>query len=165
MDVKKVGSEAVPLIQSLAQVIWAATYKEILSEEQISYMLQMIYSRESLQNQIEELGHQFIVVTDEEKAVGFASWSLKNEEGRVIYKLNKIYIDPGQQGRGTGKILLDYILGDIKAKGVKALELNVNRHNKALGFYQKAGFEIIDEQDIPIGNGYFMNDYIMKLSW
>jgi ribosomal protein S18 acetylase RimI-like enzyme len=39
--------------------------------------------------------------------------------------------------------------------------LNVNRNNKALGFYQKFGFVILREEDIDIGNGYFMNDYIM----
>ena len=165
MEVKKVGIESIPVIQLLAQITWVVAYKEILSEAQMSYMLGQIYSTKSLQNQIEEQGHQFILVTAEEKAAGFASYGVKKEEDQTIYKLHKIYIDPNQQGKGIGKILLDYILQDIKPSGAKGLELNVNRHNKALGFYQKLGFEIIDEQDIPIGNGYFMNDYIMKLNW
>ena len=28
--------------------------------------------------------------------------------------------------------------------------------------YKKFGFEIIDEQDFDIGNGYYMNDFIMR---
>lgn len=42
------------------------------------------------------------------------------------------------------------------------LELNVNRQNKARIFYEKFGFVIVEEKDIPIGNGYFMNDYVMQ---
>ena len=42
-----------------------------------------------------------------------------------------------------------------------SLELNVNRNNPAIRFYVKLGFHIIDEVDIAIGSGFYMNDYIM----
>ena len=42
------------------------------------------------------------------------------------------------------------------------IELNVNRFNKAIYFYQKNQFEIVEEVDIEIGNGYLMEDYVMK---
>ena len=51
-----------------------------------------------------------------------------------------------------------------KRKGRDRFTLNVNRYNKALYFYEKHGFTIAQEVDIEIGEGYFMNDYIMKLS-
>ncbi len=165
IQVQKVAAESIPVIQSLAQITWGVAYKDILSPEQMSYMLQLIYSTPSLQNQIEKQGHQFIIVTDEEEPVGFASYSLKKADTKTTWKLHKIYIHPNQQGKGTGKVLLDYIVHDIQPTGANALELNVNRHNKAIGFYQKMGFKIIAEEDIDIGNGYFMNDYVMKLSW
>lgn len=41
------------------------------------------------------------------------------------------------------------------------LELNVNRNNKALHFYEHMGMKKLREGDFPIGNGYYMNDYIM----
>ena len=40
--------------------------------------------------------------------------------------------------------------------------LNVNRYNKATDFYIKLGFEISYEEDIDIGNGFLMEDYVMK---
>lgn len=43
------------------------------------------------------------------------------------------------------------------------MELNVNRNNKALQFYQHMGMRKLREGDFPIGNGYYMNDYIMGL--
>jgi hypothetical protein len=38
---------------------------------------------------------------------------------------------------------------------------NVNRYNNALAFYQKLGYEILKEEDIDIGEGFFMNDFVM----
>ena len=81
----------------------------------------------------------------------------------LLYKLHKIYALPDQQGKGIGKFIINYISGEIKPIGATALQLNVNRYNKAKGFYEKLGFKVIGEEDIDIGNGYLMNDYIMEL--
>ncbi|MBC7534108.1 MAG: GNAT family N-acetyltransferase, partial [Ferruginibacter sp.] len=69
-----------------------------------------------------------------------------------------------QQGKGTGRSLVNYIVNEIKKIGGQILELNVNRHNPAVSFYNKMGFVIAREENIDIGNGFFMNDYVMELS-
>ena len=43
------------------------------------------------------------------------------------------------------------------------LELNVNRNNSAVGFYQHLGLKILRQGDFHIGNGFYMNDYIMGI--
>ena len=43
------------------------------------------------------------------------------------------------------------------------MELNVNRNNKALDFYYRMGMRKDRQGDFDIGNGFFMNDYIMVL--
>ena len=41
--------------------------------------------------------------------------------------------------------------------------LNVNRHNESsIAFYEKIGFRKVYTEDNDIGNGYFMNDYVME---
>lgn len=162
IEVKKVGEESIPQVQHIVQLTWPVTYGPILSKGQLDYMIDLIYSTDSLKQQIQK-GHQFILATEENTVVGFASYSVKDAAEPSRFRLHKIYIDPNQQGKGIGKILLDFILDDIKPQGATDLELNVNRYNKALGFYQKLGFNIISEEDIDIGNGYFMNDYVMNL--
>jgi len=64
--------------------------------------------------------------------------------------------------KGAGKKLIEYIILAIKKAGATALQLNVNRMNAAKIFYEKLGFTVLYEEDIAIGNGYFMNDYIME---
>jgi GNAT superfamily N-acetyltransferase len=150
------------IIRSLAFTIWHEAYRDILSPEQLEYMLGLFYSPASLRDQLVILNHHFLIVTDKNIPVGFASYSPKDVNG-TTYRLHKIYVLPEQQGSGTGKFLLSYVIDTIKSLGATSLELNVNRHNKARKFYEKQGFVTEGEVDVDIGNGYFMNDYIMRL--
>jgi GNAT superfamily N-acetyltransferase len=162
ISIKKVGAAAVPEIIALANISWKATYKDILSGPQMDYMMQLLYSADTLHNQIIQEGHQFIIAMDNRRNVGFASYFVIDSNDLTAYKLQKLYINPDQQGKGIGKKLIDFIIADIKPKGAGSLELNVNRFNNATQFYKKIGFGIIREEDIDIGNNYFMNDYVMR---
>lgn len=159
--IKSAEYKDLQIVHELANKIWPSAYGDILASDQLDYMLWQIYSLSSLQNQFENLHHNFIIAFDERVPIGFASFSPK--ENNNIYKLHKIYVLPQQQGTGIGKLLLNHIIGLIKKSHASTLELNVNRYNKARLFYEKLGFKIIAEEDIDIGNGYFMNDYIMQL--
>ncbi len=163
ISIKTATEEDLQLVQNLAHKIWPLAYCEILSPGQLEYMLELIYSRDSLKRQLVELKHNFLIILDNDIPVGFASFSQKEEKG-TAYRLHKIYVLPQKQGTGTGKSLLTYIINSVKSAGGTSLELNVNRQNKARYFYEKSGFEIIAREDIDIGKGYFMNDFVMRLS-
>jgi ribosomal protein S18 acetylase RimI-like enzyme len=156
----KATEKEIPLIQELTNIVWPQTYKDILTKEQIAYMLNMMYSTEALAIQMQSK-HQFILVKDGEDYAAFASYALIKP---AVYKLHKIYALPNQQGKGIGKFIIDYITKEIKKTGATILQLDVNRHNKAKGFYEKLGFKVVAEKDTDIGNGYFMNDYVMEKS-
>jgi GNAT superfamily N-acetyltransferase len=145
----------------LAQQIWPVTYGDILTPRQLDYMLQLFYSPASLRRQMKEDKHRFLMVEEGEEPIGFASWAPTGEAG--VFKLHKLYVQTGRQGKGRGKAILHFIFDDIRAKGAKTLRLNVNRHNKARQFYEKMGFSVVGEEDVPIGNNYFMNDYVMEV--
>ena len=70
------------------------------------------------------------------------------------------------QGRGTGQKLFEAAISHVRAAvhGKPArIELNVNKHNKAVSFYKHLGMRILLEEDFPIGNGFYKTDYIMGL--
>jgi ribosomal protein S18 acetylase RimI-like enzyme len=71
-------------------------------------------------------------------------------------------VHPMLHGKGFGTKLLDNIVEEIKPSGATTLLLNVNRHNRAKSFYERYGFKVVGEEDISIGEGYFMNDYVME---
>lgn len=147
----------IPTIRNLALVIWPPTYSSILSVDQLNYMLDLMYSEQSLAQQMQT--NTFILALDENTPGGFASYGqIENN----IYKLHKLYVLTSQQGKGTGRTMIEWIMKDLKTKNASALRLNVNRNNNAKVFYEKLGFSIIDSEDIDIGNGFFMNDYVME---
>ncbi len=158
LKIRKATSKDIPLIRELTFKVWPQTYAAIVSREQIEYMMEMMYSEASLLKQMND-GCRFIIAYDNNEPVGFASCQ---ETEPSLFKLHKIYVLNSQQGKGTGKFMIEYLLNDIRQKGGSALQLQVNRHNKARNFYEKLGFVTIQEADFDIGNGYFMNDYVME---
>ena len=68
-------------------------------------------------------------------------------------------LSPEARGNGLGKQLLQY---GIEIYNIQ--ELTVNEQNpRAADFYEHMGFSVARSGDFPIGNGYYMNDYIMGL--
>lgn len=157
-NIREANEKDIPLIRELTFQVWPQTYAPILSKEQIAYMLEMMYSEESLQQQM-ATGCIFLIVYENKCPAGFASYQHQNN-GQ--YKLHKIYVLPSQQGKGTGRFLLEFILQQLKNQNARSLQLQVNRYNNARKFYERLGFKVIQEADFDIGNGFYMNDYVME---
>ena len=160
--IRKASIDDIPVIRALATVVFPDTYSEILSLEQIDYMMDWMYSANSLHRQMTEEGHIYYLVYQEGRAVGYLSIQ---PEGEHIFHLQKLYILPTYQGMNLGRLLFEQAIKVIKElhPAPCQMRLNVNRNNKALTFYEKMGMTKVDEGDYPIGNGYFMNDYIMGM--
>ncbi len=147
-------------IQDIMSKVWPQTYTAIISEDQINYMIQMMYSDQSLYRQMKD-GHHFIIAESDNIPVGYASFS--RTENWTTYKLHKLYVDINMQRKQIGAVLLNKIVQVIKSDHGKFLQLQVNRNNlKALNFYKKHDFLIIKAIDMDIGGGYFMKDYILQ---
>ncbi len=149
----------IPVISELAEKTWWPSYSQIISDEQIGFMLQDMYSAESLLEQM-NAGIEFLIVERENMALGFAAYSLVDTQNQV-FKLHKLYVLPSEQGLGTGKKLIDEVSSSAKLKGGKILELNVNRGNPAQHFYKKMAFDIYQTLDINYHH-FVLNDYVMR---
>lgn len=147
-------------IREIAREVWPVAYGAILSHEQLEYMMVMMYSVSALQEQHEK-GHQFILAMEDDAPVGFAGYEF-NYNGNQKTKIHKIYILSNQQGKGTGRILIDYIIEEARKHNQEAVLLNVNKNNIAQHFYKKLGFTIVEDVVINIGSGYVMDDFIME---
>jgi diamine N-acetyltransferase len=124
-------------------------------------MLEKFYSLSSLENQLLERKHIFLLIQEEDTYLGFCSYELHCEH-TASTKLHKIYVLPQTQGKGVGKVLLDAVENIAKENNDTAVFLNVNRNNSAQEFYKHKGYSIIKTEDINIGNGYLMEDFVME---
>ncbi len=159
---RKGKEEDIPVIQHVAALTWAPTYEPLLGKVQVDYMLEKIYSKSALLTQLSK-GDYFLIANMSGKDIAFASFSVEDHEAQV-YKLHKLYVLPENHGQGIGRFLLHEVLKKVNDAGGKILQLNVNRSNKARFFYESSGFTIKKTVDIDIGNGFFMNDYVMELA-
>lgn len=163
MRIDVIQKEQLHHVAELAQIIWPVAYCDIISKEQLNYMLDKFYSIESLVHQQELLKHEFLLVfNDDNKPIAYASFGNSSEDNSSFVKLHKLYVLPECQGNGIGKSIIDFLESQMKREKKTLLRLNVNRKNIAVDFYKKSGFEIIGVEDIDIGNGYFMNDFVME---
>jgi GNAT superfamily N-acetyltransferase len=160
MEVRVASREDLWQVRDLALRIFPVTYQNIEGPEQIDYMMDLFYTPEALVSQ-QDSGQVFLIIYYEGKAAGYASYSPLNTAGD--FKLNKIYLDTNLHGRGLGKWLLSDVISRVKMAGGNTLQLNVNRKNKATGFYLNMGFSVLKEELLDIGGGYFMDDYVLSL--
>lgn len=150
-------------ICEIANKTWFITYKNILSTKQLDYMFEMMYSETALEHQLIDKKHVFFIAFISDEPLGYVSIEKQNDD---LYHLHKLYVIPDCQSKGVGKALIkvafNYARKTSKNKEC-SVELNVNRHNRALDFYLKMGMHINREGDFDIGNGFYMNDYIMRI--
>ena len=160
--IRKATSDDCILINKLAKQVFPTTYKEILSPDQLDYMMEWMYAPLNIRKQMEKEGHVYFIAYQEDEPCGYVS---VQPQGDDVFHLQKIYVLPSFQGAHLGSKLFDHAVQYIKEihPSPCLMELNVNRNNKALHFYEHKGMKKLREGDFHIGNGYYMNDYIMGL--
>lgn len=147
-------------IAELANEIWNTAYSTILSKEQIQYMLNEMYSIESLEKQFYNQ-HIFKIVIVDNEIFGFGSYQQIAID--KTYKIHKLYVKKHSNYKSVGSTLLKNIENDISSLGGSEITLNVNRNNSAKIFYEKMGYQTTKSVDIPFGK-FILNDYVMSKS-
>lgn len=150
------------LINELASQVWENTYGQILTKDQLEYMFDMMYAPDNIARQITESGHLYFIVYKDNIPSGYLSIEQKDEN---TYIFQKVYALPEMQGTGMGRYMIEQGVSYLKSIHPLpfSIILYVNRENRAVGFYKHLGFKVIDTRDHHIGNGYYMNDYIMEM--
>lgn len=163
ITITQATEQELPIIQDIAYQTWPTTFGDILSPAQISYMLEMMYSLDALKTQIDKQGHVFLLAqeADSKAYLGYVSYEL-DYKGEPKTKIHKIYLLPASQGKGVGRLLIDKVAELAAEHKNSMVALNVNRYNKAIQFYERLGFKVIDNETIDIGDGFLMEDLVME---
>ena len=163
LKITKVSIEFIPEIKRLSDEIWKQVYPSVVPMAQIEFLLNTWYSTAALTEQMEQSGHQFILVEWNDEAVGYASYSMKLADQPERFRVHKLYLQPAMHGKGIGRAMLKFIAAESMPLGCKELELNVHKRNPAVGFYQHVGFTIEKDIVTVIEHGHILDDYIMML--
>ncbi|MDY3547156.1 GNAT family N-acetyltransferase [Riemerella anatipestifer] len=160
--IKKAQREDIPLIRSLAKQSWNSHYIGIISQEQIDYMLGMMYSDEELNQHFESPNYHYYLMLNDNVEVGFMGFEIGYEPQTT--KLHRLYLLAEAKGKGLGKEAIDFLKNKVKSHKDKSIILNVNKKNPSFNFYKSQGFEVDKEVMLEVGEGFVMDDYIMKIA-
>ncbi|MDN3694712.1 GNAT family N-acetyltransferase [Chryseobacterium tructae] len=154
--------EDIPLIQDLAKRSWKNAYAEILSEEQMEYMLSEMYSEQEIGSHLQNPNYHYYLILDEnnDSYEGFIGYEHHYEDKTT--KLHRIYLVPESKGKGLGKKALQFLNDKVSENGNKRIILNVNKYNAARNFYESQGYKVYGEGVFDIGNGFVMDDFLME---
>jgi ribosomal protein S18 acetylase RimI-like enzyme len=156
----KCSAVDLPRFLALANVIWKPTFSSILTEDRLNYLFDLMYNREKLLMLLNNSENTFFLLRENDADIGYAQLVINSES----VKLEKLYLHPDVQGKGYGLYLLNQLINHSLNLGCQNMQLQVNRSNsKAVQFYKKFGFKIIEERDFDVGGGHVMDDFIMSL--
>lgn len=144
-------------MSAIASSIWKEHYDAILGSEQNDYMIEMFQSEKAISEQLKHDYEYYFVRLDDEDIGFIALYGREND----LY-LSKFYLKKDTRRKGYSKKMLAFVVSRAKELGLPAIVLNVNKYNDALFAYEKLGLRKIGDEKIDIGNGYYMDDYVME---
>ena len=146
---------------ALAREIWRQHYPGIITVRQIEYMLEQRYSADVIRSQLRSGEVWWDKLEVGGQLCGFANY----ERGSAAHsmKLDKLYVHQLVRGKGYGAALIAHVADVARQQGMKELYLQVNKHNYgSVAAYLRAGFVIAQAVKADIGNGFFMDDFVMS---
>ena len=145
--------------RAVAEKSWPPTYRGIIPDAQIPYMIERMYAWDAIRAEAERGTVLWLVRADGADA-GLCSLDLRpGADGGA--ELHKLYTLPAYWGRGMGRLLLDELCRRAREAGASSVWLRVNKRNlRAQKAYRAAGFSNARAVCTDIGGGFAMDDFV-----
>ena len=152
------NEELVYSLSAVADDIWHEYFTPIIGKKQVEYMLETFLSPDALIEQING-GYEYFLISYDYTFAGFAG---VHEEGESLF-LSKLYVHKDFRGKKIGSYMFQKLVELSKLRGLKKIWLTCNRNNvDTLAIYEHLGFQKVREEKKDIGNGFYMDDYILE---
>lgn len=156
-----IPTEDLPLVAAMAGKIWPEVYGQLISPEQIRYMLDLMYSEVTMKADTASGNAVYCWIKDETEPVGFCAFGPLTPSAPC--EIHKLYVLPERHGNGYGKQAILSISRSAREAGSSQLELRVNRENAdAIAFYRACDFLQHRSDCKDIGGGFVMDDFIFR---
>lgn len=142
----------------IAAEIWHEHFTPIIGEQQVNYMLDKFQSEHAISEQIQQ-GYTYFALMNDNQQIGYTG--IKTQQDCLF--LSKLYIKKDFRGCGYSKVMLDQIEKEAKQNNKSIIRLTCNKNNaNSLAVYKKLGFQIVRQEKTDIGNGFYMDDFILE---
>lgn len=158
LPVDMAAADEIDNLSRLATRIVRQHFDPIIGRAQNDYMLQRFQTPEAIRQQLQE-GYRYYWVMADGQTAGFLACLPRDSK---LY-LSKFYVAQEWRGRHLAKQMHTFVCNEARREQLPAIFLNVNRNNAdVIAIYEHLGFRKIREEKNDIGNGFFMDDFVME---
>jgi ribosomal protein S18 acetylase RimI-like enzyme len=142
--IRSAEARDVAAVRKLLVETWHDTYDALIGAARVTEITDSWHSLEALSRQLTMPETSFLVAEQSGAIVGHL---FANAKRAPVLMISRLYVLPGYQRRGIGKLLLDEAIG--RCPGCDAIRLEVEADNaKGLSFYRREGFEAVGEKTV-----------------
>ena len=165
IKLRHISSSETKIVFNLMNEIYPPAYKHFWIDEGEWYVNTQ-YSKENITKEIaqENAAYYFVVYNDEIIGNLRILWDekLAGISAKKQVKLHRIYLHQKVQGKGLGKILLNWLEQNAKTKGYKIIWLDaMDAQPQAFQFYKNLGYEYHSHTFLPFK---LMHNKVRKMS-
>lgn len=154
-----IDADGINEVARLADEIYHEHYTEIISKEQIDYMVKQYQSVDAIEQQIHKDGIDYFLLSNDEASIGY--FAIKIEEDRLF--ISKFYILKEYRNNGYAKQAYQFLKGLSEAMDLKHIYLYTHKKNvNSIAVYEKFGMRKAESVVNDFGDGYVMDDYKMQ---
>lgn len=154
-----ITEKQIEILAQVANIVWHDAFKEILTLEQIEYMIEKFQSFNALSQAINKNNYEYYFIKSANDVLGYTG--LHEEDGKLF--LSKLYILKEYRGKSISSKTFEFIESLAKERKLKSVWLTVNRNNNhAIDVYKHKGFIVTKKQVADIGNGFVMDDFVFE---
>lgn len=166
INIRAIDIADVNALQLIARKIFAETFRDYNSPENLNKYLDEKFSVEKLKEELGNPCSSFYFAEHENEVIGF----LKTNTGKAQTELNdlnafeieRIYVLEAYHGKKVGQLLIDKALEEAQKTTCSYVWLGVWENNhRAVRFYRKNGFEKFDTHIFRLGDEE-QTDWMMK---
>ena len=159
-NIRRASREDAAAIAHVQVSSWRSTYAGIIPG---SYLAAMNPDERTPQwDMLIEAGKDFFFVAEDESGVfGFISGGpIREPVDAYDAEMHTIYLLRDRQGNGTGRILVETLVRDLRAAGFRSMVVWVLAQNPAVHFYKRMGAIEISARNVNIG-GVLLDDLVL----
>jgi diamine N-acetyltransferase len=168
VTVRTASHKDISLLAELSTTTFRNTFAQDNTPEDMEAYLTENFSEEKLGQELSDPLATFLLAELSGKPLGYAKLNAGDPDASVTgtkpIELVRLYVLPESIGHGIGARLMKESIDTATRRGFETLWLGVWEHNhRALGFYQKWGFEEVGSHLFQLGSDA-QTDLIMQKS-
>lgn len=150
--------EDAPALSELGRTSFVDAFGHLYSADNLGRFLEQAYAQSAVEAELANAARLYRIAERDGLMIGFCKIGFDvtldhDSKGRRVMELKQLYLRGSETGSGLGGALMDWALGEGRARGFDDVILSVWSQNfGAQRFYARYGFEKIGDTIFMVGD-------------